>query len=157
MMNYYVRVVQGKGLVSRLIEFKESEWPSHVELLECYSDDSPVRVLSSRYPAGVAIRRYDEYPIQKEQWFRHSIPEACQAAWRKLETIIGRKYDLVDIFGIGFAQDWHTDGRYICSEAVAWAFEKAVFPIFPPDVPVRRIMPSHFLLAWRLSLHKVVK
>jgi len=147
-MNYYVRLVQGKGLISRLIEFKESEWPSHVELLETDQDDVPTRVLGSRYPSGIQIRGYHDFPVRRDRWYKHAWDmEACATAWAELERLIGRKYDLRDIFGLAMGTDWHQDGRYICSEAVAWAFEKAEYPLFNLTEPVRRIMPAHFLLA----------
>jgi hypothetical protein len=156
-VKYFVRLVRGKGLISRIIEFKESDWPSHAEIVETDDADNPIRVLSSRYPGGVAIRGYNDYPVLRDEWFQHRDPQACQLAWVTLETIIGRQYDLLDIFGIGFATDWHADGRYICSEAVAWAFERCGYPIFNPDEAVRRIMPSHFLLARDLQFYNVRK
>ena len=155
-MRYYVRLVQGKGLASRLIEFKESDWVSHVELVECNDDDIPNLVLSSRYPGGVAYRRYNDYPVVRDLWFTPSSVQA-EWAWRSMEKLIGRKYDWIDIFGIGLAKDWHTDERYICSEAVAWAFEDAGYPLFNTDEQVRRITPAHFLLTPLLSRYKVVR
>ena len=148
---YFVRLVQGRGFNARLIEFKGSDWPSHVELLETDSYDHPIRVLGSRYPAGIAYRGYNDYPVNRDVWFKH--PFTSQA-WVSLEKLLGHKYDLLDIFGIGFDEDWHMDGHYICSEAVAWAFEDAGHPLFNPEEEVRRIMPVHFLLALDLVRYR---
>jgi hypothetical protein len=164
-MIYYVRLVQGKGLLSRLIEFKESEWPSHVELIECTDHNDPVRVLGSRYAPwtpdqdGVRIRRPDAFPLVRECWYKTRTvagPNFCEIAWRKMETQIGRKYDARDIVGISLDTDWHKDGRWICSEITAWSFEAAECPLFNTAEPMRRIWPRDFLLTPRLRLYQVV-
>jgi hypothetical protein len=156
-MKYYVRLVQGKGAISRLIEFKDSDWPSHVEFLETTDNDVPRRVLSSRYPNGVQFRAYDAYPLNRDIWFSSSISISSIAlAWTSMLKLVGHKYDLIDIFGITFDKDWHADGRYICSEAVAWAFEDCKYPIFNTGESVQRIRPSHFLLTPDLRRYKVV-
>jgi hypothetical protein len=160
-MKYYVRLVQGQGLISRLIEFKESEWPSHVELLECYDDDRPLRVLSSRYPDGLDFRAPDAFPVQREAWYTAEVPDrepgTCARALEALSRFTGRKYNWLDILGIAANEDWHTDGRFICSEATAFGFELIGEPLFNAAQPVRRIWPRDFLLTPRLQLYKTVK
>jgi hypothetical protein len=163
-VKHFIRLVQGKGFVSRLIEFRtSSDWPTHVELVATTDDDVPsYGVLSSRYPRGVQYRGYSDYPIQRDRWYKVILPsDACERAWKAMETIIGQKYDVRDIigckYGIALNEDWHTDHRWICSEAVAWAFEKAGTPLFNPAEPVARITPRDFLLSTLLSLAKVIK
>src|ERR1700729_1757096 len=101
-MRYYVRLVQGKGLVSRLIEFHSADWPSHVELLRTDDMDVPIDVLSSRYPGGVKIRGYNDYPVVIDRWYK---ADCTELAWTAMTTIIGSKYDIFDIFGISFDTD----------------------------------------------------
>jgi hypothetical protein len=169
---YYIRLVEGKGFLSALIDFKESDWVSHVELLQTDDSDVPIRVLSSRYPRGVQYRGYNDYPVCHDAWYTVKLPsDACERAWKTMETLIGLKYDLKDIFGIGLNTDWHADKHFICSEAVAWAFERigcplfstvtamsvSLHPEFSPYMAVRRIWPRDFLLTRVASVYKVVK
>jgi hypothetical protein len=157
-MKYYVRLVQGKGIISNLIEFKESDWPSHVELVECDDKDNPIHVLGSRYPEGIKLTGYDAYALNKDVWYGHDYAPSCvENAWKEMRKLIGRKYNLIDIFGIALDEDWHTDGRYICSEAVAFSFENSGNPLFNTDERVRRITPANFLLTPFLKQNKVVK
>jgi hypothetical protein len=168
-LKYFIRLVQGKELVSKLIEFKQSDWPSHVELVETDDYDIPLRVLSSRYPRGVQYRGYFDYPVLHDCWYSVRVPsDACERAWLAMQKLIGQKYDLRDIFGIGMNMDWHADNRFICSEAVAWAFERIGVPLFStssamsvelhfsPYSAVKRIWPRDFLLTRVASLYKVV-
>lgn len=158
-MEYYVRLVRGKGIISNLIEFKESDWPSHVELVQVDDYGKPVSVLGSRYPGGVQVRGYNDYDVVHDVWLYDTRGrDICKDAWSAMSSLCGHTYDLIDIFGIALNQDWHVDGRYICSEAVAWAFEQIKFPLFNTQHPTKKIVPAHFLLTPYLyvnSIHKI--
>jgi len=150
-------------LIARLIEFKElGLWPSHVELVETDNFDIPIRVLGSRYPDGVAYRSYYAYAVKRDVWYAVRLPsDACERAWGALGTLIGHTYDFRDIigckYGLALNEDWHTDGKFICSEAVAWAFEKIGCPLFNPSTAVSQIVPGYFLLTPLISVYKVVR
>jgi hypothetical protein len=171
-VKYYIRLIEGQGLISELIEFRTgSDWPTHVEFLETDDSDVPIRVLSSRYPAGIKFRGYSDYPVRHEVWYQVKVPsDACERAWKSMATAIGQKYDIRDILGISLNADWHTDGRDICSEAVERHLEKTGSPLFStltamsvslhqefsPYTAVSRIWPRDFLLTRVASVYKVV-
>lgn len=55
---------------------------------------------------------------------------------------IGKPYDLAGILGIALHRDWQDQDKWFCSELVAWAFEKAGFPLFRAEA-LHRVVPQH--------------
>lgn len=76
--------------------------------------------------------------------FECSNPQAVIEAAR---TQIGRPYDYFGILGIGFRRRWQDVDSWFCSELIAWAFDKAGFPMFSEDA--FRITPRDLAIARR--------
>lgn len=55
---------------------------------------------------------------------------------------IGKPYDATALIGLLFRRDWQESDRWFCSELVAWAFDKAGFPLFRPET-LHRVTPQH--------------
>jgi hypothetical protein len=86
---------------------------------------NPIDTLGSRLDGGVQIRPYNYCRPTREEWY--TAPH-IEDAYEFGKTLIGSKYDLSDILGIGADEDWHTDGRYICSEYIAYSGEFRLIP-----------------------------
>lgn len=70
-----------------------------------------------------------------------------QAVIDAARTQIGRPYDYFGILGIGFRRRWQDDDSWFCSELIAWAFDKAGYPMFSEDA--FRITPRDLAIARR--------
>jgi hypothetical protein len=115
MNTVYLRFVTEKwSLESLAIRFATRSWASHVGFLRL-ENGVPVDTLDSRIKGGVQIRPYGYDKVSAESWF--TAPN-IEAAYNYGKTLIGCKYDWLDILGIGFNTPWHKDGNYICSAFV---------------------------------------
>lgn len=102
------------------IRFATRSWASHVEFVRLSDSPDgygpePVDTLGSRISDGVQIRPYDYCHPTAESWF--TAPN-IQAAYDFGKTLIDRKYDWLDILGIGFNTRQHREGNYICSSFI---------------------------------------
>lgn len=156
--SYYIRLITDRlSIQSMLIRLGTRSWASHVELIACQKTlerEIPFLTLGSRLDDGVMIRDYNYCNPTSEKWYT---APGIEQAWLQLLALRGSKYDWKDIFGIALNRDWHVDGRFICSEAVAWAFEKAGEPLFNPDIPARRITPRDIPTSLKVKLDRIVK
>lgn len=153
----YLRFITDRlSLESALIRFATRSWASHVEFVRCeqlhspYVDspfdelqDIPIDTLGSRLHGGVQIRHYNYCKPTAESWF--TAPK-LQAAYNFGLTLIGKKYDWLDILGIGFNTRQHAEGRYICSSFID-ACGKAASPIAWTNIhfPSRLVTPRDLL------------
>lgn len=129
-MKIYLRFITEKwSIESALIRFATRSWCSHVEFVRLNDDDVPIDTLGSRLKDGVQIRPYNYCKPTAESWFDAPFIEA---AYEFGKTLVGKKYDSLDILGIGFNTRQHKEGNYICSSFVD-ACGKAVIPEFGPD------------------------
>lgn len=94
--------------------------PFVLDMQSTYLDPEPVDTLGSRLNGGVQIRPYEYCRPTREEWY--TAPH-IEDAYAFGVTLIGSKYDVWDILGIAADEDWHTDGRYICSEFLAYCAE----------------------------------
>ena len=46
---------------------------------------------------------------------------------------IGKSYDFLGAIGIGLFRNWQHNDKWICSELIAWGFEKIGHPLFRAD------------------------
>ena len=151
MSDVYVRFVTSKwDPLSAVIRFKTDSWASHVEF--AYSVRGKLWTLGSRAD-GVKVRLYDTYPT-REEWYT---APGIEQAFDSCHKLLGKKYDFLDLFGIALDTDWHEDGRYICSEAVAWSFEDAGFPLLNTSISAFRIWPKDLLMSPYVRLAKKIK
>lgn len=117
----FLRFITEKwSIESMAIRFASRSWCSHVEFVRL--PDSPIGVhaepidtLGSRLSDGVQIRPYDYCHPSAESWF--TAPN-LQAAYDYGKSLIGCKYDWLDILGIGFNTRQHREGNYICSSFI---------------------------------------
>jgi hypothetical protein len=99
------------------------------------------RLLGARGSGGVAIR--DPEPFYKVARFQVDAPD------RVLDLAaeqIGKPYDWAAILGIAARGDWQDQGRWFCSELVAWAFQQAGRPLLRAN-HFHRITPRDLLLS----------
>src|SRR6266404_70721 len=98
-MVFYLRFITERwSLESALIRFATRSWASHVEFLRC-DGETPIDTLGSRLQGGVQVRPYDYCKPTAESWF--TAPNISDAYEYGL-TLVGKKYDVLDIIGIGF-------------------------------------------------------
>lgn len=72
--------------------------------------------------------------------------EAAVAQW--MRTQLGKPYDWWGVLGIGLRRRWQADDHWFCSELVAWAFDRAGYPLV--RVQSWRITPRDlYLPLWR--------
>jgi hypothetical protein len=147
-MIYARFIAERRSLASAAIRLRTDGWPSHVEFIK-EIDGSVVDVLASRWPHGVQHYGYITRGVTREEWYT---APGIICAWNAMQHIVGHRYGLLDILAIGTGADWHDDGRYISSEAVAFAFEQAHAPLLNPKFPVRSIAPRDLLLSQQLTL-----
>jgi hypothetical protein len=150
-MIYLRFITERLSLESALIRFATRSWCSHVEFVRTDDDDlsewgiPPIVIdtLGSRLKGGVQIRPYYYCSPTAESWF--TAPN-IKAAYDFGLTLIGKKYDWLDILGIGFNTRQHAEGRYICSSFVD-ACGKAASPIAWTNVhfPSRLVTPRDLL------------
>ncbi len=121
-MSIYLRFTTEKwSIESTLIRFATRSWCSHVEFVRTEAwpglpdGEHAVDTLGSRLEGGVQVRPYNYSNPSAESWF--SAPN-IQAAYEYGKTLIGKKYDWLDILGIGFNTRLHGEGNWICSSFI---------------------------------------
>lgn len=144
----YLRFITDRlSLESALIRFATRSWCSHVEFVRTEErENAPywaVDTLGSRLRGGVQVRPYNYCSPSAESWF--TAPN-IQHAYDFGLTLIGQKYDFLDILGIGFNTRQHAEGHYICSSFID-ACGKAGSPIAWTNVhfPSRLVTPRDLL------------
>ena len=143
-MKIYLRFVTDRlSLQSALIRFATRSWCSHCGFLRTDDQQNPIDTLDSRLNGGVKIRPYGYDKVTAESWF--TAPN-IQAAYDFGLTLIGQKYDWLDILGIGFNTRQHAEGHYICSSFID-ACGKAASPMQWTNVhfPSRLVTPRDLL------------
>jgi len=120
--------------------FTRSEY-SHVDFVMPNGDlfgAHPLKGVSRRAPGPVARR----------------LLLTADAPARVLEIAegeLGKPYDYTAVFSqIIFGRDWQRPDSWFCSELIAWCFQEAGFPLFPPHVTFSLITPRDLLLSARL-------
>jgi hypothetical protein len=127
---------------SAVIRFATRSWCSHVEFCRV-ENGIAVDTLGSRLRDGVQIRTYDYCRPTAESWF--TAPN-IQDAYDFGLTLVGKKYDWLDILGIGFNTRQHREGNYICSSFID-ACGKAASPMRWTNIhfPSRLVTPRDLL------------
>jgi hypothetical protein len=164
-MIYLSFISERWDLESALIRWGTKSWASHVRFVRTNDKEIPFDTLGSRLDGGVLVRPYltDGNPT-REEWYTAPHIEDAYAYGR---TLTGQRYDWKDILGIAANEDWHTDGRDICSEFIARCgeyervrrytdqAEKFVVtetPWLPVRTPTWRITPRDLLAFAPLTL-----
>lgn len=112
-----------------------SQW-SHVAIID--GDD----VIEAIAINGVVRTPITVRKVQDTRWEVVAMPCADPSAViAAAASQIGKPYDYTGVLGVGLHRDWQDDGRWFCSELVAYAFEAAGFPLFRADA-FRRISPQ---------------
>lgn len=150
-MAILLQIVQGRGPISGAIEFITRSCvyegtrfrPSHAE----FYDDRTNTTLGARWD-GVKVRPNRPHEYVEIMRFR---VEGIEKAWDWAYSQRGKGYDYLNITGIFFDRDWRDPNRWICSELMAWSFEKAKFPLLNPHIRVSRVEPVHLLLSTRIQ------
>jgi len=150
-MIYLRFITEQWNIESRLIRFGTRFWTSHVEFVRVADNGQPIDTLGSRLNGGVQIRPYDYCKPTREEWW--SAPQA-ELAYEKAKTVIGAKYDIVDILAFAFARDWHEPGNFICSELVDWSFKEIGVPLTNLYMPSRRVSPRDLLVSPQVNFVK---
>jgi len=133
-----------KGLASRLIRFVTwSRW-SHVGIII-----DPGHTIDATFThGGVKIRPLaDIYRDAKEYTFVDIYVPCAGAVRLAAHDELNKPYDWTALFGLWFKRDWQENDSWFCSEFVAYAFQKAGYPLFRDD-QVHRITPDHL---WKLA------
>lgn len=91
---------------------------------------------------GVAYRSLK--PTEEVIYF--TVP-GIDAAYAKMQTLIGEGYDLVDILGMMVGRNWSTQGKTICDVSVFQCFEDTGSPLLNPKyIPRVHLTPRDILL-----------
>ena len=125
------------GLLIRL--FTWSRW-SHAGILD---GDKVIEAVAS---GGVRETSFAEFTERYKRGAVVFIP--CPDSARVIAAArsqIGKPYDWSAIFGFVFRRDWGKPNKWVCSELVAWSFERAGYPIFRAG-STNRITPEHIWL-----------
>lgn len=147
-----VLLTSGMGATGALIRWYNWSWAAHAALL---LDDG--QVLDATPSRGVALHEPDIYA--REQAFDLVLPDGTPfpkevldraEAWARSQE--GDHYDWGGICALALrSDDWHTPGRWFCSELVIGAFEAAGLPLVQTD-HLDRISPRDLLLSPYLKL-----
>lgn len=139
----YLRFLTEKwSLESSLIRFATRSWCSHVEFVAVTTAGFAFNTLGSRLEDGVQIRRYEYCKPTAESWFEApKIMEAYEVG----KELIGKKYDWLDILGIGFNTRQHREGNYICSSFVDFCGKAVNANWTNANFPSRLVTPRDLL------------
>jgi hypothetical protein len=136
-----VQFVTERSFGSGLIRWFSHSPFSHVDLVLPSGS-----MLGARLDGGVAIR-----PAGYEKW---SVIKRVRIATRHADAIYNaalkhedKPYDTMAIAAFAAPwlfprRNWRDRDRWICSELVAWAFERTGFFKHVPALPVRRVTPG---------------
>lgn len=131
---------KSKSLTSRLIQ--NWTWCPYVHVQFVIADG---KYRLAAFPGvGVDIQK----PNPDDQVLRLDV-DAPERVIRYALTQLGKPYDWSAIAGIVAHRDWRDRGSWICSELVAWSFEKAGVPLLRAD-HLNRVTPRDILLSPRL-------
>ena len=143
-------------LGSRLIQFYERGWPSHVDavredgmLLGARSD------VCAGVPAGVQLRPPGYKTFKRIEIIE--LPCSKQIEWRFWEFLnaqIGKPYDKKAIVAFAIQRDWRNPDQWFCSELIVSGLEESGF--FPRRllIPANEVTPrDNLILAspWRYA------
>jgi hypothetical protein len=140
----YLRFITEKwSIESSLIRFATRSWCSHVEFVRVRAPDGvAIDTLGSRLKDGVQIRPYNYCKPSAESWFE--APNSA-VAYAKGLLLVGKKYDWLDILGIGFNTRQHRSGNYICSSFVDYCGKLADGGWTNSEFPSRLVTPRDLL------------
>lgn len=133
--------------ISAAIRFSTRSWASHAEFT--YADDIGCWWTLGARADGVRVRLAARDHYSKTERFT---AEGIEDAFQWARTQVGKPYDYSAISGIATDRDWHSEGRWFCSELVAAAFEHAGHPLLStrPSLKLWRITPRDLLLSRQL-------
>jgi hypothetical protein len=72
--------------------------------------------------------------------------DVAEAVLELLTAQVGKPYDLQALFGYPFRLDWQTQGKWFCSDLIAWAFETAGYPLLDAS-RLDRVTPADLILS----------
>ena len=93
---------------------------------------------------GVRRRPLQALIQDSTKWEIVEFPVEENGVLTMAQTQLGKPYDWGGVFGIGIRRRWQDADSWFCSELVAWAMEKAGFPLFRTQA--WRITPQHLYL-----------
>lgn len=148
-----IRFVTEKDFISAAIRLETWSSFSHVEFV---LDDGTT--LGARSDGGVQIRPLGYTKFASEEWYQIEVTDAeKKAILDAARAQVGKKYDYSDIMGILFRRDWRAQDKWICSELVAYCFEKGGLPlVHAPLNRVNRITPGILYLSPWLDGNQVL-
>lgn len=132
-----LRFSRGTGPAGALVRAATWSWCAHVG----FALDGGW-VLDATPAAGVALRQ----AVDDASTRYFAVPEPSQRVLTLALSQEGRPYDWRGALGIGLHRDWQDEGRWFCSELVAWAFAAAGNPLLRTD-HLDRITPRDLLLS----------
>lgn len=95
---------------------------------------------------GVAWR-----PLKAHQQIILLDAVGIDAAFAKMQTLLGDGYDIKQILGILLGKDWETPGKEICDYAVFWCFAETGGRLLNHDLyPMDHLVPRDLLLSEKL-------
>lgn len=125
------------SLTGRVVQIATWSWCSHVDFV------LPNGLLFGAVPGqGVCLRPATARGRQ-ERW----VVDAPAEPILKLATSqIDKPYDWAGIFGWAFRSDWQKPDAWFCSELVAWAFDRAGYPLLRTE-GLSRVTPRDLLMS----------
>jgi uncharacterized protein YycO len=143
-------------LGSRVIQFYERGWPSHVDavrwdgmLLGARSD------VHAGVPAGVQLRPPDYKKFNRVEIVKLPCSHGVESLfWDFLNTQIGKPYDKKAIVAFAVRRDWRNPDQWFCSELIVSGLEESGF--FPRKllIPANEVTPRDNLILvspWRYT------
>lgn len=134
-----LRFSAGNGPAATLVRAVTWSWSAHVGF------SLGGHILDATPELGVEIR-----PTPKDDdgvYFRVEIePDLSHRVINLAAEQIGKPYDFVGAFGVGIHRDWQNEGKWFCSELVAWSFLHAGYPLLRTE-HLSRITPRDLLLS----------
>lgn len=97
-------------------------------------------VVSPVYDPKSDVRKHAEYQVVS---FPVDNPDLVISI---MKAELGKPYDLLGAVGIGLRRGWQKNDAWFCSELIAYAFDKAGFPLFRSEA-MHRISPENL---WRI-------
>lgn len=132
-----------RAIDSALIRFLTWSDISHVDVVFPHS-----LLFGARFRGGVNAR-----PDGYAKWshsFRATVAMFEPAEKRFYDALTSQQfkpYDWKGILNFAHQRNWRDESAWFCSELVAWAFEKAGFPLLNIGADVWRVTPRDLLLS----------
>ena len=90
-----------------------------------------VDIIEAAADGGVRIRELGDLLRESSEHAFVDVPTSdARAVIAAARSQVGKPYDWLGVLGIGVRRRWQDNDRWFCSELIAWAFERAGWPLF---------------------------